>query len=99
MRLNKKKFWVDKMEFPCALYEGAKWCTPSKGYGEGWNSFWGRFGGFKRKGKSAAKACCGCGGGLRNPKKFSDQLPVYTGVSEYPYDGVRKTLKFTKSIF
>ena len=43
MRLSKKKFWVDKMEFPCALYEGAKWCTSSKGYGEGWNSFWGRW--------------------------------------------------------
>ena len=89
MGLNKKKFWVDKMGFSCELYEGADWCTPSKGYGEGWNDFWGRFGGFKRKGKSATKACCACGGGIRNQKKFSNKLPVYTGIKDYPYGDVR----------
>ena len=80
------------MGFPCSLYEGANWCTSSKGYGDGWNSFWGRFNGFKRKGKSAVQACCGCGGGIKNPKKFSKKLPIYTAVGEYPYGDVRTTL-------
>ena len=81
------------MDFSCELYEGAEWCTPSKGYGDGWNDFWGRFGGFKRKGISATKACCACGGGIRNPKKFSNKLPVYTGIKEYPYGDVSYRLK------
>ena len=93
MGLNKRKFWVDKMGFSCELYEGADWCTPLKGYGEGWNDFWGRFGGFKRKGKSATKACCACGGGIRNPKKFSNKLPVYTEIKDYPYGDVRYCYK------
>ena len=89
MVLNKKKFWVDKMKFSCELYEGADWCTPSKGRGEGWNKFWGSFEGFKTEGTSAIEACCACGGGIRNPKKFSNELPVYTEIKEYPYGDVR----------
>ena len=79
-------FWVDKYDFPCSLYVGAKWCTKRGGYGKGWNKFWGKFKGFKNKGKDAKKACCGCGGG--NRKWFDDTLPIYTGVLEYPYADV-----------
>ena len=42
-----------------------------------------------REGTSAIKACCACGGGIRDPKKFSNELPVYTGIEEYPYGDVR----------
>ena len=76
------------MDFSCTLYEGAEWCTKSGGFGEGWNSFWGGFNGFKRKGMNARKACCGCGGGKKNPKKFDKTLPRYNGVSAYPFEKV-----------
>ena len=37
MRFRKNESWVDSMGFSCELYEGANWCTPSKGYGNGWD--------------------------------------------------------------
>ena len=93
--VKKNKFWVDKMGFSCKLYEGAKWCTTSKGYGIGWNQMvegevrvchgWGSFEKFQRNGISAVQACCACGGGIKNPKLFSYELPTYSKVSDYPY--------------
>merc|ERR1719361_1590452 len=31
-------------------------------------------------------ACCGCGGGNKDPSTFDETLPVYDGVPSYPYD-------------
>ena len=87
--LRRGKFWEDKMHFNCSLYVGAKWCKKGgSGYGKGWNSFWGKFRGFKNKGMDASNACCGCGGGIKKAKRFDDTLPIYTGVVEYPYADV-----------
>ena len=76
------------MHFSCALYEGAKWCTSKRKRGKGWQTFWGGFNGFKKHGMNAFQACCGCGGGNRNPAKFDNTLPVYDGVPAYPYQKV-----------
>ena len=79
-------FWTDSMQFPCQLYEGAEWCTPEGEKGPGWDSFWGNFHGFISHGMTCKDACCGCGGGNKNPETFDENLPVYDGVPEYPYD-------------
>ena len=96
------KFWVDSMNFDCTLYEGARWCTSSGGYGTGWNSndgggdekYWEPFSGFRRQGKDAPNACCGCGGGNRNPRQFDNTLRIYRPVETYPYANV--SFQFTK---
>ena len=70
------------MHFSCRLYEGAKWCTDTKQIGPGWNGFWGQLDGFTAHGMSAKEACCGCGGGNKNP---DDSEPLYDGIPSYPY--------------
>ena len=70
------------MHFSCKLYEGAKWCTDNKETGPGWKGFWGQLDGFTAHGMSAREACCGCGGGNKNP---DDSEPLYNGVPSYPY--------------
>ena len=79
---GKAVYWSDSMHFSCKLYEGAKWCTDNKQTGPGWNRFWGQLDGFTAHGMSAKDACCGCGGGNKNP---DDSEPLYGGVSSYPY--------------
>ena len=76
------------MHFSCELYEGADWCTPNGKEGTGWNSFWGHLNGFSAHGMNAKQACCGCGGGNKNPTTFDKTLPIYDGVPAYPYNEV-----------
>ena len=45
-------------------------------------NFWGELDGFTAHGMSAKEACCGCGGGNKNP---DDSEPLYNGVPSYPY--------------
>ena len=77
------------MHFPCQLYEGAQWCTDEGEKGPGWDSFWGSFFGFVSHGMTCKEACCGCGGGNKDPDTFDDSLPIYDGVPEYPYNMVK----------
>ena len=76
------------MRFSCTLYEGAEWCTLEGDEGPEWNKFWGRFNGFASHGMNAKEACCGCGGGNKDPSTFDNRLPIYEGVPAYPYDQV-----------
>ena len=80
------------MHFSCRLYEGAKWCTDTKQIGPGWNGFWGQLDGFTAHGMSAKEACCGCGGGNKNP---DDSEPLYSGVPSYPYAKVYELIVYT----
>ena len=57
-----------------------------------WDSFWGSFFGFVSHGMTCKEACCGCGGGNKDPDTFDDSLPIYDGVPEYPYDMVQYEL-------
>ena len=56
--------------------------------GPGWNDFWGGFQGFASHGMNAKEACCGCGGGNRDPETFQKNLPIYNGVPLYPNEQV-----------
>ena len=76
------------MHFSCTLYEGAEWCTHEGQKGPGWDDFWGNFNGFASHGMNCKQACCGCGGGNKDPDTFDDTLPVYNGIPTYPYDQV-----------
>ena len=76
------------MHFSCTLYEGAEWCTHDGQKGPGWVDFWGNFAGFAAHGYNAKEACCGCGGGNKDQKTFVDNLPIYDGVPDYPYEEV-----------
>ena len=82
-------YWSDSMHFSCKLYEGARWCTDNKETGPGWNGFWGEMDGFTAHGMSAKEACCGCGGGNKNP---DDSEPLYDGVPSYPYAEICKLI-------
>jgi len=37
---------------------------------------------------NAKEACCGCGGGNRDPETFHHNLPIYNGVPDYPNDQI-----------
>ena len=83
------------MNFPCSLYEGANWCTPDGTKGPGWVSFWGGFNGFAADGMSAKTACCGYGGGVMDNSTWSEELPSYTPVEDYPHENA--DYHFTKA--
>merc|ERR1712130_1050336 len=78
------RFWHDSFGFTCRLYEGANWCA-NGGRGDGWREFWGGFNNYKKDGYNGRTACCGCGGGNKNPDTFNSDLPMYSGVDVYPY--------------
>eukprot|EP00035_Acanthoeca_spectabilis_P031759 m.15679 g.15679 ORF g.15679 m.15679 type:complete len:425 (+) comp4949_c0_seq1:254-1528(+) len=56
--------WVDSDGDNCATWVAERWCTADGTQGDGWDSSWGVVSSFTdRNGISAARACCGCGGG------------------------------------
>merc|ERR1712224_1045591 len=55
--------WTDSEGFSCHKYVADQWCTPSGGYGAGWESTWGDFDKYMNASHTAVSACCGCGGG------------------------------------
>lgn len=55
--------WTSYMGSACSDYDSNEWCTPTKGYGAGWETSWGSFDNYAVEGLSADIACCACGGG------------------------------------
>ena len=45
------------------MYSENKYCTASRGFGNGWSRSWGTFADYATGGKDASQACCACGGG------------------------------------
>ena len=41
-------------------------------YRQGWREYWGGFNLYKKDGYNGRAACCGCGGGNKNPDSFSE---------------------------
>lgn len=59
--------WTDSHGVSCYVYEIEKYCDGSGGHGTGWSADWGTFDDYAggQPPRTAADACCGCGGGDR----------------------------------
>mmetsp|Transcript_65443 Transcript_65443/g.210998 ORF Transcript_65443/g.210998 Transcript_65443/m.210998 type:complete len:365 (+) Transcript_65443:106-1200(+) len=55
--------WLDTRGSTCEDYEQRNWCTSSGEPGRGWLQMWGSFENFAVQNRTAAMACCACGGG------------------------------------
>jgi len=65
--------WMDSWRKNCTDYVVNQWCTPTGGYGAGWNlAEYGTFDNYTANGVNAVQACCECGGGR------------YDGCNDYP---------------
>jgi len=70
---DKPAFWKDVQGSSCLVYVAKRWCTPTGGYGGGWNRGV-TFDSFKNDGFTALTACCGCGGGVRGSLSQSSSM-------------------------
>jgi len=57
--------WVDSEGDTCDDYNDEKYCNDFGGYADGWEIKWGTFHNFMNKQRTAATACCTCGGGIQ----------------------------------
>lgn len=55
--------WTDTEGDTCDDYNDEKYCNDFGGYGPGWQIKWGTFHNFMKQQRTAATACCTCGGG------------------------------------
>lgn len=67
LRCMDRRGWVDSYGYTCDMYVDRDYCTPSGGFGRGWDAGWGsNYRDYVSvDGFDATQACCGCGGGLR----------------------------------
>mmetsp|Transcript_110405 Transcript_110405/g.356071 ORF Transcript_110405/g.356071 Transcript_110405/m.356071 type:complete len:706 (-) Transcript_110405:182-2299(-) len=69
--VDEPKGWRDKEGEDCGIYGMDGFCTITGGYGIGWEEALGNFSAFAVDGRSAAEACCNCGGG-KLPERCTD---------------------------
>jgi len=88
------RLWADSTNDPCVNYQYGEpfttlgaWCTPSGGYGPGWQKSWGAFADWTKGGHDATTACCACGGGLR-PQASDKKKRVAAPVESVPVESV-----------
>jgi len=77
--------WTSSSGTPCMTYADMDGCTPSGGYGIGWNaSLLGTFDDWANMGKTAVEACCACGGGSRTSTPDTSSLVGTTSSPTLP---------------
>eukprot|EP00667_Euglena_gracilis_P024352 EG_transcript_27949 len=60
----------------CADFVDNAYCTPTRGYGTGWNSLWGTFSLYTYHGLDCTQACCGCGKAYMAPSPSVSPSPA-----------------------
>merc|ERR1719222_1244342 len=74
--IDSPRGWKDTRGFSCQDYADHEYCTISGGYGKGWTVLWGGFSSYAVQNRSAAIACCSCGGGEAQASCCEGQLAV-----------------------
>jgi len=82
---DKIEGWKDSLGYTCAEYVENEYCTPSKGYGVGWEEGFGAFASYEVNGIDATEACCKCGATIDPCKDKVDGWVDSLGYSCYDY--------------
>lgn len=76
--------WADSTGSTCDEYTSLGWCTLTGELGPNWKPDWGTFSRYTHEGKSAADACCGCGGGRGGSKPGPNSSEADTATTRTP---------------